>query len=121
MPSQPDINLSNTASKNRQRASRESREAKRSRKDDLKSALAGASSTSDRREIKEQYAAPYQTPKPEVSLSDIVGYNGTVNSLGEDINASGSSEGGSGGGTFELDIVDGNTAGRASFTGGGII
>tara|TARA_R110000764_G_scaffold239896_1_gene340427 strand:- start:883 stop:1248 length:366 start_codon:yes stop_codon:yes gene_type:complete len=96
----------------------ERNKAKASRRE-MREALQGATSAGERREIKEQFAEPYKTPKPETATEDLVGYNGTVSSTGGDTGGSG---GDTGGGTFELDVVkDDNTAGRASFTGDGII
>ena len=59
-----------------------------------------------------------QQPKNETGQNSSINDGNGIDSIG----AAGEVEGGGGGGTFELDVVkDDNTAGRASFTGSGII
>ena len=104
-----------SAEKNKEKRS-ERKQARMSRRE-MKERLQGASSTSERRQIKELY----KTPPPQSSAQDVAGYTNSVRS-NSDSEAGVDGGGGGGGGTFELDVVkDDNTAGRASFTGGGVI
>jgi hypothetical protein len=116
---QSELDKKNEASKNRQRETRERRQAEREVKDRRKGLLQGASSTKERREIK---AGVYDlNTRPDDNKE---GADERIQNNGIDVitNPLDSSYGGGGGGTFELDVVkDDNTAGRASFTGGGII
>lgn len=97
-------------------AERDKRNREREARDEMRKQLSSASSASERRKIKGRFTEAYKTPKPTESFDNLVGYTSTSGSTSGDIG------GGDGGGTFELDVVkDDNTAGRASFTGSGII
>ena len=117
---QSELDKKNEASKNRQRETRERRQAERDVKDRRKGLLQGASSTKERREIKAGVYDLNTRPDDNKEGVDERIQNDGIDVITNPLDSSG--DGGGGGGTFELDVVkDDNTAGRASFTGGGII
>ena len=84
----------NAKSAEENKVKRAERNKARASRREMKEALQGATSAGERREIKEQFAEPYKTPKPEMGLSDLVGYNDTFESFGGDVENGG--EGGEG-------------------------
>ena len=103
---------------------RDKREAAKNLKTQYKERLQGANSTSERRDAREQFQSDLMDIDTGLE-SNRSGTGSTVQDDGidnVDSTESSGGDGGGGGGTFELDVVkDDNTAGRASFTGGGII
>lgn len=96
-------NAKSAAENKVKRAERNKAKASRSK---MKEALQGATSAGERREIKEQFAEPYKTPKPETATEDLVGYNGTVSSTGGDVdNGGGGGGGGLPDGYVETDFI----------------
>ena len=119
----------NKTSLQRQRKTREYRDARSSLREQEKTELSSANNTADKRKIKEDFeGAVYDLDtkyKPQKNKDD---YESDITERGIDqftapeATPEQSSGGGGGGGTFELDVVkDDNTAGRASFTGGGVV
>ena len=120
MATQADLDWENTVSKNQQSETRERRQAEREVKDRRKQLLQGASSTKERREIKAGVYDLNTRPDDNKEGADERIQNDGIDVITNPLDNSGG--GGGGGGTFELDVVkDDNTAGRASFTGDGII
>lgn len=119
MSSRDDLKIENANSLSRQRAARSRRDAERKIDDRRKDLLQGASSTQERRKIK---AGIYdldttRTDENKQGTDERVANDG-IDRVGSQSTTASS---GGGGGAFELDVVkDDNTAGRASFTGGGI-
>ena len=127
MSSEEDLKIKNADSLSPQRATRRKRSKLKDLRKQEKESLQGASSTSRRREVKGYYEEQrgkimdVSVNPPQSENQD--GANNDTSQAGIDSSVEhGSGGGGGGGGTFELDVVkDDNTAGRASFTGGGII
>jgi hypothetical protein len=117
---QSELDKKNEASKNRQRETRERRQAEREVKDRRKALLQGASSTKDRRDIK---SGVYDISTTSTETDNRQGSDSTINDNGIDsaISHSGSVSDSGGGlpdGYAEelLDVVnDDNTAGQRYF------
>lgn len=125
MLSREERESANKASAKRNLKLRETRSNAREERKAIKEKLQGVNNTSDKRAIKSgaiydlstnSYVAKNDFPSTgERNLQDTA-----PDFVSRDRVEEGG--GGGGGGTFELDVVkDDNTAGRASFTGGGII
>jgi len=122
--SDQDLNIRDADSKSRVKFGQAKRD-KRNKAKELKAAfkqrLNSLENTKDRRELKERFKSALKDIDTGLD-SNRSGAGSTVQDDGIDNVDSTEGSGGGGGGTFELDVVkDDNTAGRASFTGGGII
>jgi hypothetical protein len=82
MPSQSQLDWDNTVSRNQQKETRERRSTQRSMKDEMNKALRGASSTKERREIKEQFKI--DTNKASSQTDNQTGVNQDSNQRGDD-------------------------------------
>ncbi len=87
--SRAERNAANAKSAAENKVKRAERNKARASRGEMKEALQRATSAGERREIKEQFAELYKTPKPETATEDLVGYNGTVSSTGGDTGGSG--------------------------------
>lgn len=122
--SDQDLNIRDADSKSRVKFGQAKRD-KRNKAKELKAAfkqrLNSLDNTKDRRDAKEQFKSDLKDIDTGLD-SNRSGAGSTVQDDGVDnVDSIEDSGGGGGGGTFELDVVkDDNTAGVASFTGGGI-
>ena len=123
--SDQDLNIRDADSKSRVKFGQAKRD-KRNKAKELKAAfkqrLNSLDNTKDRRDAKEKFKSDLMDIDTGLE-SNKSGAGSTVqdDSIDNVDSTEGSGGGGGGGGTFELDVVkDDNTAGVASFTGGGI-
>ena len=119
MPTQAELKIKDKASKLRVAKGQERRDLR----DSQRSALKEAESSQERSEIRESFKGKIHDIDTQPTQNK-EGTDERIENDGIDKVETGklAATGGGGGEEFELDVVkDDNTAGRASFTGGGII